>query len=140
MARQLSGAEMLATLLRYVARAGVGARKEESRQAVMQLFPQEGGVLMQTAAQEWIEEGRQEGETIGLQKGKRMSQRRAILQILQYRFAPSAETIQRLNEQLDQIENDETLEMLMNNSLQAIHLSNFVQRLERVLASAIPQP
>jgi len=130
-ASQPTGFDMLVTLLRYIARSGVGVSSEEIRHAVLTLFPKEGAVLMKTAAQEWIEEARQEGEVIGLQKAHRQT----ILQILQHRFAPSAEIANELREQLNQIEESATLDLLVNYALQTMFFSDFVQRVAHLLAT-----
>ena len=55
---------------------------------------------MKTAAQEWLEEGEaigiEKGEAIGIEKGiekgKLQTQRKMILQVLQHRFVPTADT------------------------------------------------
>lgn len=55
--RQPSGMEMVVALLRYLGRAGLKVDKEEMAQKLVALLPKEGGILMQTMADEWIEEG-----------------------------------------------------------------------------------
>lgn len=65
---------MVITLLRYLGSAGVRVKREEVAQKLLALLPKEGRVLMQTMAEEWIEEGKQ----IGLQAGWQ-SQRTMIL-------------------------------------------------------------
>lgn len=137
-ASQPTGFEMLVTLLRYIARAGAGASKEEIRETVLALFPKEGAVLMKTAAQEWIDEalkeGIQKGEAIGAQK----AQRQTILQILAYRFVTSPEATGQLTAQLEKITDEQTLATLVNDALQVIHLSDFVLRLEQRLTTTAP--
>ncbi len=153
-ASQPTGFEMLVTLLRYIARAGAGASKEEIRETVLALFPREGAVLMKTAAQEWIDEalkegiqkgeaiGIQKGEAIGIQKGEAIgaqkAQRQTILQILAYRFVTSPEATGQLTAQLEKITDEQTLATLVNDALQVIHLSDFVLRLEQRLTATAP--
>jgi len=155
-ANQPSGFEMLVTLLRYIARSGAGATREEIRQTVLTLFPKEGAILMKTAAQEWIEEalkdgiqkgeaiGIQKGEAIGIQKGEAIgvqkAQRQTILQILDYRFAPSPETNTQLSAQLEQITDEKTLAILVNDVLQVIHLTDFNLRLQQRFATMANTP
>lgn len=155
-ASQPTGFEMLVTLLRYIARSGPGASSEEIRHAVLTLFPKEGAVLMKTAAQEWIEEalqegiqkgeaiGIQKGEAIGIQKGKAIgaqeAQRQTILQILGYRFAPSPEINTQLSAHLEQIIDEKTLAILVNDALQVIHLTDFNLRLQQRLATVASTP
>jgi hypothetical protein len=143
--QQPSGMQMLYTLLKYVVRAGTGASKTEVVQAVLRLLPKEGEALMKSAAQEWFEEGEviglQKGEEIGLQKGEAIGLQKGrqstILQILQYRFAFTAELTQQITEQLSRIEQIETLEMLTNLALQVFAFPEFQQKLN---ALALPPP
>lgn len=146
-ANQPSGFDMLVTLLRYVARSGVGASREEIQRAVLTLFPKEGAVLMKTAAQEWIDdalaEGIQKGEVIGIQKGEiigiqkgeaigiQKAQRQTILQILNHRFLPSMEMQTQLSAQLEQVVDEQTLATLVNDALQVIQLTDFSLRLQQ---------
>lgn len=103
---------------------------------------------MKTAAQEWIEEalqeGIQKGEAIGIQKGEAIgaqkAQRQTILQILGYRFAPAPETNTQLSAQLEQIADEKTLAILVNDALQVIHLSDFTLRLQQRLATVASTP
>jgi predicted transposase YdaD len=93
---------------------------------------------MKSAAQEWFEEGEvsglQKGEVIGLQKGRQST----ILQILQYRFALTAEMTSRMSEQLSRIEQIETLETLTNLALQVFALPEFQQRLTALSSPPTP--
>jgi len=143
LAQQQSGMEMLVTMLRYVARAGPGASKNEIHQTVMQLFAKEGGVLMKTAAQEWMEEaeaiGLQKGEAIGLEKGMLQAQRQMILNILQHRFDPSKEVLEGLAKKLAQISTAETMYQLADYALQALLFNDFCLRVERLLPPAADQ-
>lgn len=124
-----TGMDMLIAVLRYIARAGKGASKDEIRQTVMKLFPLEGGTLMKTAAQEWLEEG----EAIGIEKGRLQAQRKLLLQILQHRFAISEEINQNLAKKLALLSDDASLEKLTNLSLEAFHLNDFIRQLEELL-------
>lgn len=136
-----TGMDMLIAVLRYIARAGKGASKDEIRQTVMKLFPLEGGALMKTAAQEWLEEGKaigiQEGEAIGIQKGiqagKLQAQRRLILQVLRHRFMLSEEVKGNLVKQLELLSDDSSLEKLTNFSLEAFNLNDFLRQLTELL-------
>lgn len=72
--RQQSGLEFLYTVLRYVSQTGRNVTAEDIRQAVVIVFPVEGAVLMATAAEQWLEQGKvlgkQEGMVLGKQEGK----------------------------------------------------------------------
>jgi hypothetical protein len=67
--QQPSGMEMVIALLRYLSRSAVKLDKGKITQKLLQHLPKEGGVLMQTLAQEWIEEGKLLGIDIGKQVG-----------------------------------------------------------------------
>lgn len=147
-ASQPSGFKMLVTLLRYIARSGVGASSEEIQSAVLTVFPKEGAVLMKTAAQEWIDEalaeGIQKGEAIGIQKGEAIgiqkAQRQTILQILSYRFLPSPAGQAQLHAHLEQVVDEKSLAVLVNDALQVIQLTDFDLRLQQRLAEIPTAP
>ncbi|MCB0126942.1 MAG: hypothetical protein KDE58_32000, partial [Caldilineaceae bacterium] len=64
--RQPNGMAMVVALLRYLGRAGSQLDKDEVAGKLAELLPTEGGVLMQTMAEEWLEEGK----VIGRQEGR----------------------------------------------------------------------
>jgi predicted transposase YdaD len=69
--RQPSGLEMVMALLRYISRSAVKLDKAEITEKLLTYLPKEGGVLMETLAQEWIEEGKEIGKREGIDIGKR---------------------------------------------------------------------
>jgi hypothetical protein len=104
-------------------------------QKLLALLPKEGGVLMQTMAEEWIEEGKR----IGLQEERqygRERQRTMILRVLQRRFQPKEESLQSVVHQLAQITDEETLIDLVDIAMEVIMLSDFRMRLQELLAEA----
>lgn len=129
LARQESGLAMLRTILRYIARAGRGATREEVQQTLLETFPQDGGVLMKTMAEEWIEEGRAEKQAEALH-----IQRAVLLQILQHRFMVSNQQIQMLTRQLEEVKNLTQFSVLTNHALDAVSVDDFAQRLQQHLA------
>jgi len=70
LARQRSGLEFLYTVLRYVSQSGRNVTAEDIHQAVITVFPEEGAVLMATAAEQWIERGKEQGKQEGIVIGK----------------------------------------------------------------------
>ncbi len=70
--------EYVKIALRYMAVAARSLQREELAQAVKQTFPETGGVLMQTIAQTWIEEG--------VERGAVQTTRENILDLLEIRF------------------------------------------------------
>ncbi len=101
--RQPSGIEMVMALLRYITRSAVKLNRAEITQQLLAYLPKEGGFLMETLAQEWIEEGKsigfdlgkKEGIDEGIDIGKKQgveqgmvaAQRQTLLHLLQWRFA-----------------------------------------------------
>ncbi|MCE7989357.1 MAG: hypothetical protein DYG89_50025 [Caldilinea sp. CFX5] len=67
--RQPSGIEMVMALLRYITRSAVKLDKAEITQQLLAYLPKEGGFLMETLAQEWIEEGKSIGFDLGKKEG-----------------------------------------------------------------------
>ncbi|MCE7982020.1 MAG: Rpn family recombination-promoting nuclease/putative transposase [Caldilinea sp. CFX5] len=124
--RQSNGIAMVVALLRYLGRAGVQVKKEEMAQKLLALLPKEGGSLMQTMAEEWIEEGKR----FGRQEGRQESQRTTILRILQRRFQASEESLQGLAQQLTQISDEDVLYQLVDLALEVIVLPDFQTRLQ----------
>ncbi len=76
--RQQSGMEMVMALLRYIGRSAVKLDKAEMTQKLIAYLPKEGGILMETMAQEWIEEGKKEGIDIGKREGIDIGKREGI--------------------------------------------------------------
>lgn len=148
--RQPSGMEMVVALLRYIGRSGLQVTREEIAQKLLTLLPKEGGSLMQTMAQEWIEEGKliglkqgrdeglKEGETQGLLKARR----EMILHVLRRRFSPNVDLIpaigytsneallQQIEQQLLQISDGETLNQLVDAALAVLVLPDFLQSMQ----------
>ncbi len=69
------------TVLRYMAAGSDKLSKEELTTIVLKAI-EEGDKLMPTVAEQWVEEGREEGEKIGLEKG-----RAAALSVLRHMLA-----------------------------------------------------
>jgi predicted transposase YdaD len=57
--------EMVMALLRYITSSAVKLNRAEITQKLLAYLPKEGGVLMETLAQEWIEEGKSLGFDLG---------------------------------------------------------------------------
>lgn len=150
LAQQGSGLEMLVTILRYVSRAGRGATREDIRRAVMAVIPNDGGVLLKTAAEEWIEEGIAKGFQQGIEQGLEQgieqglergvqAQRTTLGLFLQRRFNPTEPELVTLNQQLSQIHDLDQLTQLFNHALDAADLADFVQRLNPYLPATDQQ-
>jgi predicted transposase YdaD len=105
---------MVIALLRYINRSAVKLDKAEITQQLLAYLPKEGGFLMETLAQEWIEEGKsiglkegidigkkegidigkKEGIDIGKKEGREVAQRQIVRAMVENGFAQ--ETIARL--------------------------------------------
>lgn len=158
---QPSGMEMVVALLRYLSRAGVKLRKEEVVEKLVELLPKEGGILMQTMADEWIEEGKaiglkegekkgreegiKEGERGGEIKGILRARRETIVQVLQVRFPPNPqlaatlpypsneELLAQITQQLAQISDDAILNQLVNRALTVVVLPDFATSVQALV-------
>jgi predicted transposase YdaD len=140
--------EMVMTLLRYIGRSAVKLDKAEMAQKLLAYLPKEGGVLMETMAQEWIDEGfakgiekgKQEGLAEGLaegiEKGKLAAQRQTVLRLIQWRFAPTEADFARYAAQLDQITNLDQLTQLVDHVLTIPTQAEFAQTLQSYLPEA----
>lgn len=137
--RQPSGMEMVVALLRYLGRASIQLDKNEVGAKLIELLPREGGVLMQTMAEEWIEEGkvigRQEGRQVGRQEGRQETLRLMTLRVLQKRFAPGGAQLQQIEDQLTRINDEAALGELADAALDVLVLPDFVVRLQAVAAA-----
>ena len=138
--RQPSGMEMVMALLRYIGRSAVKINKAEMTQKLIDYLPKEGGILMETMAQEWIEEGKRiglkEGIKEGIKEGESHGRAKTILQMLNHRFQPSSEMIQPVEQQLVQIIDEARLSQLVNIALEAPTLADFVLQMQGLLPSS----
>jgi hypothetical protein len=128
LSQQQTSLEMIATILRYVSRAGVGVTMEDARRAVLAVLPQEGGVLMETLAEQWIKQGIEQGLAEGLER-----QRRTVLRILHRRFVLSSEEQVTLAEQFATITDLTALDQLVDHALEAVLFTDFKTRLQSYL-------
>jgi len=64
-----TGLDYLEAILRYVAVAGQGVTEEDIKQAVEEALQLEGGEVVATLAQKWIEQGIMQGMERGLKQG-----------------------------------------------------------------------
>ncbi len=119
--RQPSGMGMVVTLLRYIGRSGIQVDKNEVAQKLSELLPKEGGVLMQTMAEEWIEEG------------KLRTLRTMVLRILRRRFSPDEELLQQIEQQVVRIQQEDDLNQLIDLALEVMVLPDFARKLQGVV-------
>ncbi len=98
-----TGVEALITVLRYVAEAREGLSEKEVRMAVERALPQ-GGEVMATLAQEWLEQG--------LQQGRREGLIQAIVSLLRLRLKPTEVWLEEISRQLEAVDDLERLENL----------------------------
>lgn len=111
--------------------------RAEITQKLLTYLPKEGGVLMETLAQEWIEEGKSIGFDLGEKEGIEQgiaAQQQTLLRLLQWRFALSPITQQHYAQQVARIHNLEHLLQLVD---QALTLSTITQ-FDQALATCLP--
>ena len=109
-----SGLDYLYTLLRYLAQATSTDRlnDEDLRRAVTQALSG-GGELMMTIAEQWVQEGRQEGWQKGREEGRQEglnSERQLVLRLVRRRFG--AVVVERSGALLERIAEPAVLEEL----------------------------
>lgn len=78
-----SGLEYIETLLRYMATGATTISEHDLRKAVSEAFPEQGGELMSTIAEKWIEQGIQQGIEQGIQQGIQQGAREGLLKAIQ---------------------------------------------------------
>jgi hypothetical protein len=138
--RQPSGIEMVMALLRYITRSAVKLNRAEMTEKLLAYLPKEGGFLMETLAQEWIEEGKtigfdlgkQEGIDIGKQEGIAQgvaAQQQTLLQLLQWRFVLTPAAHAAYAQQIARIQNLDHLVHLVNQLLTTQDSQTFDQAL-----------
>lgn len=141
--RQPSGMEMVVALLRYLGRSAIQLDKQEVARKLVDLLPKEGGVLMQTMAEEWIAEGQEKGRKEGLQEGQEKGRKEGrqetlrvtILRILHRRFSPNDLLFQQVEQQLSQLHDESVLNGLVDSALDVMVLPDFALRLRELVAT-----
>jgi hypothetical protein len=84
----------------------------------LDLLPKEGGVLMQTMAEEWIEEG------------KLRTLRSMVLRVLRRRFPPNDELLKQIEQQVAHIQQEDDLNQLIDLALEVMVLPDFARRVQ----------
>lgn len=129
--RQPSGMEMVVALLRYLGRSAIQLDKQEVARKLVDLLPKEGGVLMQTMAEEWIAEGEEKGRKAGRQETLRTT----ILRILHRRFSPNDLLFEQVEQQLAQLHDESVLNGLVDTALDVMVLPDFARRLRELVST-----
>jgi hypothetical protein len=139
LARTVSGLEMLGVVVRYVAQTGQNLTQEDLRAAVAAVLPTDGGVLMQTLAERWLEEGLEQGLKQGQEQGLQ-AQRTTLLRILERRFKLSEAEMAEFTGQFAQLKTLTALTQLVDHALDAVVLADFTTQLKVYLpAPASPE-
>lgn len=129
---QPTGMQMVVALLRYLGRSAIQLDKEEVIQKFVALLPKEGGVLMQTMAEEWIEEGK----VIGRQEGRQETQRALILRVLRRRFSANPLLFQQIEQHLALIHDEDDLNQLVDVALEVFVLPDFMVKVQAFVPPA----
>ena len=122
--------EYLQTVLVYLSRSTDRINREDIKEALETVFPSEGGEIMPTIAEEWIQEGFEKGMQQGIQQGILQNARDNILDILEVRF----ETVsQSLLKRLKEINDPDILKMLHKKALLSESLDEFRKAMDIIL-------
>jgi predicted transposase/invertase (TIGR01784 family) len=151
LSQQQTGLEYLETVLRYLAGGTDKITKEELWDALEAAFP-EGSRTMSTPAEQWrqeglqqgLQQGRQEGEQIGLKKGEqtglkkgaRQTTLKNLRQILTIRFDAPPPDFERRLEPLDL----PTLEQLITAGLTLPTMAEFEQAVAKLGSAENKEP
>lgn len=134
--------EMVVALLRYIARSAVNVKQETVTQKLLEVLPKEGGILMQTMAEAWIEEGKamglKKGREEGREEGKVEERIDLILRLLRRRFQPTEQTLQTMAQQLAQIRQEAILSQLVDLALDVLVLPDFMTKLQALVPAPSP--
>jgi RNase P/RNase MRP subunit POP5 len=126
-----SGLEYLETILRYVASGSDKIREEDIESAVREVLRKNGGDIMPTVAEKWIEQGMQQGVEQGMQRGFLQALRGALIEVLEDRF----ETVPRtLMKSLGEINDPDLLKSLHKKALRASSSEEFKNAVKAALA------
>lgn len=123
---QNTGMEYIRTILYYMSSATEKIKREDLQQALLRQGA-EGKKLMNTIAQEFIQQG--------LQQGMEAAMRQNIMELLQLRLDVVAKTFQ---EQLAQIDDLDDLRLLVRRAATVENVAQFVQALATLLPAAAP--
>jgi predicted transposase YdaD len=117
-----SGLEYLETVLRYVASGSDQIKEEDLESAVREVLREKGGDIMPTVAEQWIEQG--------MQQGVLQSAREAVIDILEARFEVVPEAIvNRLNE----IYEPSLLKIFRRKAVKVMSLEEFEQIIDLMM-------
>ncbi len=123
---QNTGMEYIRTILYYMSSATEKIKREDLQQALLRQGA-EGKKLMNTIAQEFIQQG--------LQQGMEAAMRQNIMELLQLRLDVVAKTFQ---EQLAQIDDLDDLRLLVRRAATVENVAQFTQALATLLPAAAP--
>jgi predicted transposase/invertase (TIGR01784 family) len=129
---QRSGLEYLETVLRYVASGTDQIKREEMIKEVKHIFEEQGGDIMATLAEQWIEEGKREGKREGMQQGMQQGMlqeaREMVYEAVSSRFGIIPEDIVR---EINAVEDRAVLRSLLRQAISCEDLQTFRQMLKR---------
>lgn len=123
---QNTGMEYIRTILYYMSSATEKIKREDLQQALLRQGA-EGKKLMNIIAQEFIQQG--------LQQGMEAAMRQNIMELLQLRLDVVAKTFQ---EQLAQIDDLDDLRLLVRRAATVENVAQFTQALATLLPAAAP--
>jgi hypothetical protein len=118
---RLLGEVISSPFLKYVVNATDRITDEDLRKIVMETLP-EGGKLMPTIAQKWLEEGMQQGMQQGIHEGALKNARKSMLDVLEARFDMVPLDIIKTIQGIDEIV---MLESLLKKTIKVQSLDEF---------------
>ena len=125
-----TGMEYLQTVLVYLSKSTDRINREDIKEALETAFPSEGGEIMPTIAEEWIQEGFKKGMQQGMEQGMQQTARDNILAILEVRFETVSQSILK---RLKEINDPDVLKMLLKKALRSNSMDEFRKAMDMIL-------
>lgn len=124
-----SGLEYLETILRYVASGADTITPEDLGRNVVQIFEGNGGDIMATLAEQWIEEGILQGIQKGHEQGMLQEAREMVYEAISSKFGTVPEDISK---KVKRIEDRKTLRALLRQAVVSETVDRFREALKKM--------
>jgi len=119
--------EYVEIFFKYLTKAS-GVLVQEDFQKALSYLPEGGEKIMDTLADQWMEQGKNEGRTEGIVLGKLENSREMLLEAISEKFGTiSADLVRRINS----VESHETLKMLFKQTFRVESLEEFKEQVHR---------
>jgi predicted transposase/invertase (TIGR01784 family) len=119
--------EYIEIFFKYLTKTS-GVLDQDDFQKALSYFPEGGEKIMDTLANQWIEQGKDEGRTEGITLGEQRATREMLLEAISEKFGiVSPDLLRRINS----IESHESLKMLFKQTFRLDSLDEFKEQVHR---------